>query len=349
LELLDNGGVQRIKLTLDEITAIQNPYAEGYEFVYEGSVALGKYLTGGVAEKILSENVGSIIYVASLKRDIMKSINAKRHSSHAIFLLASNRNEIVFTYASSPTSVFTLKVDNISDIKIPTESETRLLQSLTKQGQESSEKQKSASQSNPTEITNLSQLKKYLQVGTVLRVSQNRNSPKWVGQMKVVAKVQTNGVYFAMGTEVPESEDGLSYFEYPKANRMVFKPTGFETNFIDRDGSIVTGLAYDYVFGDKSASETENQEVVDIEAEVETKEEAETPAEQPKPILTYHCSYKGKSIEIIAKSAYDAQLKAVPLLKANPKKSWEVSVHLVAKDGVEQLQSTVFENGGNTN
>ena len=88
----------------------------------------------------------------------------------------------------------------------------------------------------------------------------------------------------------------------------------------------------------------------EIEVAEETVEVAEeTPEEKPKPILTYHCSYKGKSIEIIAKSPYDAQLKAVPLLKANPKKGWEVSVHLVAIDGVEQLQSTVFENGGNTN
>jgi hypothetical protein len=84
-----------------------------------------------------------------------------------------------------------------------------------------------------------------------------------------------------------------------------------------------------------------------ISEQVEVTEE--TPIEKPKPILTYHCSYKGKSIEIIAKSMYDAQVKAVPLLKANPKKGWEVSVHLVAIDGVEQLQSTVFENGGNTN
>lgn len=88
----------------------------------------------------------------------------------------------------------------------------------------------------------------------------------------------------------------------------------------------------------------------EIEVAEETVEVAEeTPEEKPKPILTYHCSYKGKSIEIIAKSMYDAQVKAVPLLKANPKKGWEVSVHLVAIDGVEQLQSTAFENGGNTN
>lgn len=70
------------------------------------------------------------------------------------------------------------------------------------------------------------------------------------------------------------------------------------------------------------------------------------PIEKPKPILTYHCIYKGKTIEIVANSPYDAQLKAVPLLKANPKKSWEISVHLVAIDGVEQLQSTVFNQGG---
>jgi DNA polymerase III epsilon subunit-like protein len=68
----------------------------------------------------------------------------------------------------------------------------------------------------------------------------------------------------------------------------------------------------------------------------------ETPVEKPKRILTFHCRYKGKTIEIVANNPYDAQLKAVPLLKANPKKSWEISVHLVAIDGVEQMQSTVF-------
>ncbi len=78
-----------------------------------------------------------------------------------------------------------------------------------------------------------------------------------------------------------------------------------------------------------------------IAEEIQVVEEVEV--EKPvKPILTYHCSYKGKSIEIIANSMYDAQVKSIPLLKANPKKGWEVSVHLVAINGKEQLQSTVF-------
>lgn len=127
LEVLDNGGMKRIHLTLDELVKIENPHAEGYEFFYEGSVALGKYLTGGVAEKILAENVGSVVYVAQLRRDILKGFKALRTKSDAIFLLASNRNEIVFTYANNPTVVITLKVDNISDIKIPTKSDSELV------------------------------------------------------------------------------------------------------------------------------------------------------------------------------------------------------------------------------
>lgn len=342
LEVRNEKGIERIFLTIDELIKIENPYAENYEFFYEGSVAYGKYLTESLATNLLAENVGSVIYVANLKRNIMKGFKSPKHSSRAIFLLSVNKKEIVFVYANQPTSVFTLNIDNISDIKIPTEEETFLVFNLTKKETSNSEKQKSASQTNPTEIINLSQLKKYLQIGTVLRVSYNRNSPNSVGKMKVVAKVQTNGVYFALGTEVPESEKGLSYFEYPKSSNIVFKPTGFETNFIDREGIVVTNLGYDYVLDNEQASES-NQEVVVEEAETEI------PAEKPKPILTYHCSYKGKSIEIIAKSMYDAQVKAVPLLKANPKKGWEVSVHLVAIDGVEQLQSTAFEKGGNTN
>lgn len=133
LEVLDNGGMKRIHLTLDELVKIENPHAEGYEFFYEGSVALGKYLTGGVAEKTLAKNVGSVVYVAQLRRDILKGVKALSFKSDAIFLLASNRNEIVFTYANNPTVVMTLKVDNISDIKIPTKSDSELVLNLTKE------------------------------------------------------------------------------------------------------------------------------------------------------------------------------------------------------------------------
>ena len=141
LEVLDNGGMKRIHLTLDELVKIENPHAEGYEFFYEGSVVLGKYLTGGVAEKILAENVGGVIYVAQLRRDILKGVKALSFKSDAIFLLASNRNEIVFTYANNPTVVMTLKVDNISDIKIPTKSDSELVLNLTKEEAEAPKQQ----------------------------------------------------------------------------------------------------------------------------------------------------------------------------------------------------------------
>jgi len=65
----------------------------------------------------------------------------------------------------------------------------------------------------------------------------------------------------------------------------------------------------------------------------------ETPKED---ILTYHAFYKGKQIELEAKSMMDARNKAVPLLKANPKKAWEVTVVLVGKNGKELTQSTAF-------
>jgi hypothetical protein len=290
LEVLDNGDIKRIYLTLDELVKIENPHAEGYEFFYEGSVALGKYLTGGVAEKTLAKNVGSVVYVAQLRRDILKGFKALRTKSDAIFLLASNRNEIVFTYANNPTVVMTLKVDNISDIKIPTKSDSELVLNLTKEEQEETENKSSSASTNPTEITNLSQLKKYLQVGVVLRVSYNRNSPNWVGKTKVVAVVQSNGVYFAEGTEVPEgardttkpySVKGLSYFEYPKASGIIFKPTGFETRFSDKDGNVVTGLGYDYVVGGTTSEEPTE---VPMPTEVPIPTQTEAPKQQEEEV-----------------------------------------------------------------
>ena len=109
---------------------------------------------------------------------------------------------------------------------------------------------------------------------------------------------------------------------------------------MQKDSGIKSG---EFNYTTYSPNQVQSAKDIELVEEVET-QAVETP--KPKPILTYHCIYKGKTIEIVANSAYDAQLKAVPLLKANPKKSWEISVHLVAIDGVEQLQSTVFYQGG---
>ena len=109
---------------------------------------------------------------------------------------------------------------------------------------------------------------------------------------------------------------------------------------MQKDSGIKSG---EFNYTTYSPNQVQSAKDIELVEEVET-QAVETP--KPKPILTYHCIYKGKTIEIVANSAYDAQLKAVPLLKANPKKSWEISVHLVAIDGVEQLQSTVFNQGG---
>lgn len=45
----------------------------------------------------------------------------------------------------------------------------------------------------------------------------------------------------------------------------------------------------------------------------------------------YVCFYKGKRIEVMAATSYEAQKKAAELLKA--KRSWEVTVMIAEKDG----------------
>lgn len=54
----------------------------------------------------------------------------------------------------------------------------------------------------------------------------------------------------------------------------------------------------------------------------------------------YHCFYKGKKVEIVAPTAYEAQLFGAKKLKA--KKSWKVSVVLVAKDGKQVVHKPDF-------
>lgn len=53
---------------------------------------------------------------------------------------------------------------------------------------------------------------------------------------------------------------------------------------------------------------------------------------------TYHAFYKTKKLEVTADTSYAAQLKAAALFKA--KKSYEVTVVLVALDGVPVYHST---------
>jgi len=53
----------------------------------------------------------------------------------------------------------------------------------------------------------------------------------------------------------------------------------------------------------------------------------------------YICFYKGKRIEVYAETSYQAQLKAAALFKA--KKSYEVSVNLAEKNGVQVVHIAV--------
>jgi hypothetical protein len=53
---------------------------------------------------------------------------------------------------------------------------------------------------------------------------------------------------------------------------------------------------------------------------------------------TYHAFYRGKKLELTAKTSFKAQTKAAATLKA--KKSYEVTVMLVAKGDVPYTHST---------
>ena len=100
---------------------------------------------------------------------------------------------------------------------------------------------------------NLSQLKKYIEVGTLLRVSYNKNKPEWKGNIKVVVLTQTNGFYMMDGAEVPADTTKKSWLEYPSVNLISFSPFGFTIYATDiRDKSKqIKFLQYEYVTGEQ--------------------------------------------------------------------------------------------------
>lgn len=61
---------------------------------------------------------------------------------------------------------------------------------------------------------------------------------------------------------------------------------------------------------------------------------------QPRPLIMngYKAFYKGKTIEVMANSSYEAQQKAAATFKA--KKSYEVNVYLCEKAGEQVIHST---------
>ena len=63
------------------------------------------------------------------------------------------------------------------------------------------------------------------------------------------------------------------------------------------------------------------------------------PEEQNESKFGYIALYRGKRIELYAKSSYDAQLKAAAQFKA--KKSYEVTVVLAEKDGQTVIHTAV--------
>lgn len=105
---------------------------------------------------------------------------------------------------------------------------------------------------------NLNQLKNYIDVGKLLRVSFNKNRPDWVGNIKVVVQTQTNGFYMKDGVRVPSDFNpndfkNKSWIEYPKSNFITFSPFGFTIYAPDiRDKSkLVKWLQYEYVVGEQ--------------------------------------------------------------------------------------------------
>lgn len=111
---------------------------------------------------------------------------------------------------------------------------------------------------------NLSQLKKYIQVGKLLRVSYNKNRPDWVGKIKVVVQVQTNGFYMMDGVEVPDDISKKSWIEYPKSDMVAFSPFWFSIYAKDKQGNKVKMLQYEYVIGEqeKIAKSVEKDETL---------------------------------------------------------------------------------------
>jgi ADP-ribose pyrophosphatase YjhB (NUDIX family) len=100
---------------------------------------------------------------------------------------------------------------------------------------------------------NLNQLKKYLQVGKILRVSYNKNRPDWIGNIKTVSKSQSNGVYLKDGILLNQPSYKLSWFEYPKAEFIQFSPFGFTIYVPDRNNpsNQIKLLGYEYVTGEQ--------------------------------------------------------------------------------------------------
>ena len=90
---------------------------------------------------------------------------------------------------------------------------------------------------------------------------------------------------------------------------------------------------------EESKVEEKPIEETSMEEKIEEVPVEETPKED---VFTYHAFYKGKQIELEGKSLLDARNKAVGLLKANPKKAWEVNIVLVGKNGKEITHSTSF-------
>ena len=99
---------------------------------------------------------------------------------------------------------------------------------------------------------NINQLKQYIQIGKLLRVSYNRFRPNRVGTINVVVKTQNNGFYLKDGTELPSEFNVREsiWFEYPKPNMVRFSPTGFTIfGMVQGDTQPVKTLEYEYVTG----------------------------------------------------------------------------------------------------
>ena len=101
---------------------------------------------------------------------------------------------------------------------------------------------------------NLNQLKNYIQVGKLLRVSYNKNRPQAVGTVKVVVATQTNGFYMMEGVTVPSDISKKSWIEYPKVEYITFSPFGFtiyapDARYKNDKTKQVKFLQYEYVTG----------------------------------------------------------------------------------------------------
>ena len=94
---------------------------------------------------------------------------------------------------------------------------------------------------NTVEVKNLSHLKKLLHIGAVFKTVSHAYHPDYVGLLRVVTAVQTNGVYSKIKDQpnhfCSNCNHGKGLFtDFEKASRYIF---GKVVKVLDKDGNVM--------------------------------------------------------------------------------------------------------------